>query len=212
MSSFRAGSSKGWGLQGLTGLWAPIPVTAGGTQGELALPSQDPCPQGHHLPPPPVQAERLCLSHQVQVIHVAAVPGLPVGTSAHPGYHDNRMRGTRASVGCGSLRGSAIDGGGGLFLPPVGSLARAGAAGGWAAPPCLVPWHFLPAICAGAGGRAGVPPWWEGLGHSLLGRTALPAGFSPHPSSKDPSRGCVTPQSSSSWDKEEVQDSVQPEN
>lgn len=33
-----------------------------------------------------------------------------------PGYHDNRMQGTRASVGCGSQRGNAMGEGGVPFL------------------------------------------------------------------------------------------------
>lgn len=77
---------------------APKPVMVGGIQPELPLPTGEP------LPFTPVQAACLYLSHQVQVIHVAAAPGLPVCTSARPGYHDNGMQGTRASVGCGSWR------------------------------------------------------------------------------------------------------------
>jgi hypothetical protein len=88
-----------------------------------------------------------------------------VSSSARPGYHDNRMQGTRASVGCGSRRGSAIGEGGDLFLPPVGSLARAGAAGEWEPLPSSMPWHFLPAICAGSWGRGWhAIPGGRGLG------------------------------------------------
>lgn len=126
----------------------PKPVMVGGIQPELPL------PMGAPPPSIPVRAACLYLSHQVQVIHVAAAPGLPVCTSASPGYHDNRMQGTRASVGCGSWRGSARGSGGGLFLPPVGSLARAGASGGLCGPslpPCFGI-SFLPSVL-GAGGR-----------------------------------------------------------
>lgn len=41
-----------------------------------------PLPIGAPPPSTPVQAACQCLSHQVQVMHVAAAPGLPVGTSA----------------------------------------------------------------------------------------------------------------------------------
>lgn len=41
-----------------------------------------PLPIGAPPPSTPVRAACQCLSHQVQVMHVAAAPGLPVGTSA----------------------------------------------------------------------------------------------------------------------------------
>lgn len=105
------------------GSGAPKSVMAGGFTVSSPCPARIPA---HGAPPPstPVQAARLCLSHQVQVIHVAAAPGLPVGTSASPGYHDNRMQGTRASVGCGSQRGSAIGRRGGLVSFSCGKLGK----------------------------------------------------------------------------------------
>lgn len=140
---------------------APKPVMVGGNQPELPMPtSLHPC-------------TGLYLSHQVQVIHVAAAPGLPVCTSARPGYHDNRMQGTRASVGCGSWRGSAKGSGGGLFLPPVGSLARAGASGGLCGPslpPCFGI-SFLPSVL-GAGGGARVPSLVGGVQKQMGGKNS----------------------------------------
>lgn len=153
---------------------APKPVMIGGTQASSPCPTRIPA---YRAPPPstPVLPACLCLSHQVQVIHVAAAPGLPVGTSASPGYHDNRMQGTRASVGCGSLRGSAIGKGGGLFLPPVGSLARTAAAGDWGAPPCLRALAFPSChLCWELGEGLECRPWWEGSGSRWVGRAALP--------------------------------------
>lgn len=81
-----------------------------------------------------------------------------------PGYHDNRMQGTRASVGCGSQRGNAMGEGGAPFLflweawqgllplgaewpLPVSALAF---------PSCHLCWEL--------GGGAERLPWWEGLG------------------------------------------------
>lgn len=146
---------------------APTPVMAGGTQPEL------PWPTGAPPPSALVQAARLCLSHQVQVIHVAAALGLPVGMSASPGYHDNRMQGTRASVGCGSWRGSAMGKGGALFPPPVGSLARAGASGGWLAPPCLCALAFPSChLCWELGGGARVPSPVGGVWEQMGGRNS----------------------------------------
>lgn len=132
-------------------------------------------PTGASPPSAPMQAARLCLSHQVQVIHVAAAPGLPVGTSASPGCHDNGMQGTGASVGCGSQRGSATDKGGACFILL------------WEAWQGLEPWgweplpasslgiSFLPSVL-GAGGGAGVPSLVGGVWEQMGGveKTALP--------------------------------------
>lgn len=152
-----------------------------GIQPEFPLPTGAPPPSSH------VPAACLYLSHQVQVIHVAAAPGLPVGTSASPGFHDNRKQGTRASLGCGSWRGSAMGKGWGLFLPPEGSLARAGASRGLCGPslPLSFGISFLPSVL-GAGGGAGVPSLVGGV-QEQMGGTTLPiwAMPPPPPSSKD---------------------------
>lgn len=79
------GDQKGATFDGASGSWG-----RGIYQGQRDSARALPCPQGHpsHACHPP------CLSHQVQVIHVAAAPGLPVGTSASPCYHDDGIQGT----------------------------------------------------------------------------------------------------------------------
>lgn len=71
-----------------------------------------------------------------------------------------------------------------------GKLGRGCCRWGLSGPSLSLPWHFLPAICAGSWGRGRAPsPWWEGFGSrwveeqpSLLGRLC------PTPGSKDPFR------------------------
>lgn len=75
----------------------------------------------------------------------------------------------------------------GLFLPPVGSLARAGASRGLCGPslPLSFGISFLPSVL-GAGGGAGVPSLVGGV-QEQMGGTTLPiwAMLPPPPSPKD---------------------------
>lgn len=147
---------------------APNPVTTRGIQHELPLPTGAPPPSA------PMQATRLYLSHQVQVIHVATAPGLPVGMSASPGYHDNGMQSTRASVGCGSWRGSAMGREGVCFLllwEAWQGLEPPGAEG--PLPASCFGISFLPSVL-GARGGATVPLLVGGSRSRWVRGTALP--------------------------------------
>lgn len=65
--------------------------------------------------------------------------------------------------------------GGGLFPPPVGSLAKAGASGGWLAPPCLHALAFPSChLCWELGEGLECHPWGEGPGSRWVGGTVLP--------------------------------------
>lgn len=90
----------------------------------------------------------------------------------------------------------------GLLSCSCGKLGRGCCRWGLSGPSLSLPWHFLPAICAGSWGRGRAPSLVGGVWEQMGGRTAFPLSLlCPTIGSKDPFRALGTSQPSSIWQK-----------